>query len=80
MKMRAEGAPEGMDAWQSKRVEPEVAQSGVEQLHGWLDAKSSRQLQRQPACNIKSRIPGHQTIARAEAYGIVTAQAHDGTH
>jgi ribonuclease HI len=24
-------------------------------------------------CNVKSRIPGHQTIARAEAYGVLTA-------
>jgi ribonuclease HI len=27
----------------------------------------------QPTCNVKSRIPGHQTIARAEAYGVLTA-------
>jgi ribonuclease HI len=26
-----------------------------------------------PTCNVKSRTPGHQTIARAEAYGVLTA-------
>jgi hypothetical protein len=25
-----------------------------------------------PTCNVKSRIPGHHTIARAEAYGVLT--------
>jgi ribonuclease HI len=28
---------------------------------------------RVPTCNVKSRISGHQTIARAEAYGVLTA-------
>jgi hypothetical protein len=52
--MRAEGAPEGVDALQGERPEPGFAQPGGWELHGSLDAKCSRQWQRQHSHRLSS--------------------------